>query len=99
MRKVLLAGLLGCSPFALAQDDAAKQDRATKPIVQPESASTGASGDAARARAGANASVEGGAALGATGVNSRPAARAEEAEKEKRRLGRAQRTEKKNEEK
>jgi len=49
--------------------------------------------------AGANASVEGGAALGATGVNSRPAARAEEAEKEKRRLDRAQRTEKKNEEK
>jgi hypothetical protein len=43
--------------------------------------------------------VDGGAALGATGVISRPAARAEEAEKEKRRLDRAQRTEKKNEEK
>ncbi|HEX2200300.1 MAG TPA: hypothetical protein VHG88_17000 [Burkholderiales bacterium] len=53
--------------------------------VREESSSAGASGDAARARAGSNASVEGGAALGATGVETRPAAKAEQAEKDERR--------------
>jgi hypothetical protein len=45
---------------------------------------------AARARAGASASVEGGAALGATGIDARPAARTEQAEKEERRRSRDQ---------
>ena len=47
MRKLLLAGLLCCSPFALAQDDAAKQDPARKARAQQESASGGASAPAA----------------------------------------------------
>ncbi|HEX6265340.1 MAG TPA: hypothetical protein VFZ81_00415 [Burkholderiales bacterium] len=52
-------------------------------------ASAGASSESARARAGANASVEGGAALGVTGVDTRPAVKAEQAEKDERRRRRA----------
>jgi hypothetical protein len=78
-----------------ANTDPAKLDPDTKARVRTEgsaggiqqggNASTGASGDAARARAGASASVEGGAALGATGVNTQPAVRTEQAEKRERR--------------
>jgi hypothetical protein len=82
-----------------ADVDAGKLDPATKARVRAEGsvggiqgeASAGASGDAARARAGSNASVEGGAALGATGVDSRPAAKAEEAERERRRKAKQKR--------
>jgi hypothetical protein len=58
---------------------------AAEEAPKKESASSGASGEAARARAGGNASVEGGAALGTTGIDSRPAARTEQAEKQARR--------------
>lgn len=76
-----------------ANVEAGKLDPATKARVRTEGsvgglqgdASGGASGDAARARAGGNASVEGGAALGTTGIDSRPAAKAEQAEKDARR--------------
>jgi hypothetical protein len=75
-----------------ADVDASKLDPATKARIRTEgsvgglgNASGGASGDAARSRAGANASTEGGASLGATGVNTRPATKAEEAEKRERR--------------
>lgn len=82
-----------------ANVDAGKLDPATKARIRTEGAvggiqgdaSAGASGDAARARAGANASVEGGAAIGATGVNTQPAAKAEDAEKDERRRSRARR--------
>ena len=98
MRKFLLLALISCSPVAAAQDDARKLPT-KESEQQQESSSAGASGDAARARAGANASVEGGAALGETGVNTRPAVKTEEAEKEKRRRDRAKRNEKKTKEK
>lgn len=78
-----------------ANADPAKLDPDTKARVRTEgavggipqggNASAGASGDAARVRAGASASVEGGAALGATGVNTQPAVRAEQAERRERR--------------
>ncbi len=77
--------------------DVNQLDAATKARIRTEgsvggleSASGGASGDAAKARAGASASVEGGAALGATGVNTRPAAKAEDAEKQERKRARAE---------
>jgi hypothetical protein len=84
-----------------ANIDADKLDPATRARVRVEgavsgipregSASAGASGDAAKARAGASASVEGGAALGATGVNTQPAVRTEQAEKQERRNRKADR--------
>jgi len=94
---LMLLGLLFISFTAVAQHDAGKPDFPSKKApVRTEgsaggaqdSSSAGASGDAARARAGANASVEGGAALGATGIDPRPAAKTEQAEKEERRRSR-----------
>jgi hypothetical protein len=77
---VLLLGWLMLSLPAAAQHDPARRDAPSQ-----GDASAGASGDAARARAGSNASVEGGAALGATGIDSRPAVKTEQAEKQARR--------------
>jgi hypothetical protein len=82
-----------------ADVDAGKLDPATKARIRtegsvggiPGDASSGASGNAARARAGGNASVEGGAAIGATGINTQPAAKAEAAEKDERQRNRAPR--------
>jgi hypothetical protein len=86
---LLLLGLLSLSFTAAADTERDKLDPAAKARVRAEeSSSAGASGDAARARAGSNASVEGGAALGATGVETRPAAKAEQAEKDERRRSR-----------
>ena len=93
---ILLLGLLSLSFTAAAQSGADKRDSAAKAPVRTEgsaggaheNSSGGASGDAARARAGANASVEGGAALGATGIDPRPAAKTEQAEKDERRRSR-----------
>jgi hypothetical protein len=98
---LLLIGLLSLTFTAAAQTEGDKLDPAAKARVRTEGsvggiqaapttdgASAGASGDAARARAGSNASVEGGAALGATGVETRPAAKAEQAEKDERRRSR-----------
>jgi len=86
---ILLLGLLSLSLTAFAQQDPASKARVPAEAQKKGGdASAGASGDAARARAGGNASVEGGAALGATGIEARPAAKTEQAEKDERRRAR-----------